>query len=166
MRIIALAMLFAASAFAQVQVANPKAACGPERVRFKVNRDESQHTLAQPEPRKARVYFIHDAGTEYLTGYPTVKIAMDGSWVGANHGNSYFSISVDPGEHHVCVSLQSSLISQHVELAHFTAAADMVYYYCTRLGLKVWLLDLDAIDSDQGKYLVASFPLAVSTPKK
>jgi hypothetical protein len=30
----------------------------------------------------------------------------------------------------------------------------------------VELLELDAIDSDQGKYLIASFPLSVSNPKK
>ena len=50
-----------------------------------------------------------------------MKLAVDGAWVGANHGNSYFSVSVEPGEHHVCVTLQSSLVAQRVELAHFTA---------------------------------------------
>jgi hypothetical protein len=30
----------------------------------------------------------------------------------------------------------------------------------------VELLELDAIDSDQGEYLVATFPMAISTPKK
>jgi len=28
------------------------------------------------------------------------------------------------------------------------------------------LLELDPIDSDQAKYLIASFPLSVSNPKK
>jgi hypothetical protein len=55
-----------------------------------------------------------------------------------------------------------------VELAHFTAEAGKVYYYRTRLVMskEVELLELDSIDSDQGQYLVASFPLSVSTPKK
>jgi len=93
---------------------------------------------------------------------------MDGAWVGANHGNSYFSVSVAPGEHHVCVTLQSSLVAQRVELAHFTAEADRVYYFRTRLVMSrtVELLELDPIDSDQGKYLVVSSTLSVSTPKK
>jgi len=51
-------------------------------------------------------------------------MAMDGAWVRANHGNSYFALSVEPGEHHVCVTLQSSLVAQRVELAHFTAEAE------------------------------------------
>jgi hypothetical protein len=93
---------------------------------------------------------------------------LDGTWAGANHGNSYFSVSVDPGEHHVCVTLQSSLVAQRVELAHFTAVADTAYYYRTRLVMSrsMELLELEPIDNDQGKYLVASFALAVSNPKK
>ncbi len=168
MKIVVLVMLLAASAFAQSQADASPAACGPENVSFKVKLDESRHALAQPDQGKARVYFFHDAGTGSTLGYPTVKLAMDGAWVGANHGNSYFSISVEPGEHHVCVTLQSSLVAQRVELAHFTAEAGKVYFYRTRLVMSraIELLELDAIDGDQGKYLVASLPLSVSSPKK
>jgi len=167
MKTVALFMLFAAGTFAQVAPAGSNA-CGSASVSFKVNLDNSEHAPAQPEPGKARVYFIHDAGTGSMLGYPTIKMAMDGAWVGANHGNSYFSVSVDPGEHHVCVTLQSSLVSQRVELAHFTAATDKVYFYRTRLVMSraVELLELEPIDSDQGNYLISSFPLSVSSPKK
>lgn len=169
MRIVALVMLFATSALAQIiQPAGPTAACGRENVSFKVKLDWSPHTLVQPDPGKARVYFIHDAGTDNTLGYPTVKVAMDGAWVGAHHGNSYFSVSVEPGDHHVCITLQSSLVAQRVELAHFAAEAGKIYYYRTQLvtSRSVELLELDPIDSDQGKYLAASFALSVSTPKK
>ena len=168
MRIVALVMLFAASAFGQTAPVGSTAACGRDNVNFKVKLDDSAHMLAQPEAGKARVYFFHDAGTNNTLGYPTVKIAMDGAWVGAQHGNSYFSESVEPGEHHVCVMLQSSLVAQRFELAHFTAEAGKIYYYRTRLVMSrtVELLELDAIDTDQGKYLIASFPLSVSSAKK
>jgi hypothetical protein len=168
MRVIALVLLSTPLALAQVPPAGPPSACGPENASFNVKRDDAQHSLTPADPGKARVYFIHDAGSGWTAGYPTVKIAVDGSWVGANHGNSYFSVSVDPGEHHVCVALQSSLVGQRLELAHFTAAPDTVYYYRTRLVLSrsVELLDLEPIDSDQGKYLIESFPAALSKPKK
>jgi len=169
MRMLVLVMLLlTAFALAQSPPAMPTAACGSADVSFKVNLDDSPHPLAQPDPGKARVYFIHDAGTSSTLGYPTVKVALDGAWLGANHGNSYFSVSVDPGEHHLCVALQSTLVSPRVELAHFTAAAGTVYYYRTRLVLSrsVELLQLEPIDSDQGKYLIASFRLSVSNPKK
>jgi hypothetical protein len=168
MKIVVVALLFTASAFAQAVPAIATAACGPEKTNFKVTLDKSQKTLAEPEPAKARVYFFHDAGTAATVGYPTTKLGMDGEWVGANHSNSYFSVSVEPGEHRVCATLQSSLVAQRVELAHFTAAAGKIYYYRTRLIMSrsVELLELDPLDSDQGKYLIASFPLSVSAPKK
>jgi hypothetical protein len=168
MKVAVLVMVFAASAFAQSPADASTAACGPENVSFNVKLDRSQHALANPDQGKARVYFLHDAGTGSTLGYPTVKVAMDGAWVGANHGNSYFFLSVEPGEHHVCVTLQSSLVAQRVELAHFAAEAGKVYYYRTRLVMSrsVELLELGAIDNDQGKYLVASTPLSISSPKK
>jgi hypothetical protein len=162
MKIALVALLFAASALAQDPAATLPAACGPMDTVFNAKLNKSQHTLAQPEAGKARIYFIHDVS------YPTVKLGMDGAWVGANHGNSYYSVSVEPGEHHLCVALQSSVLDQRVELAHLTAEAGKVYFYRTRLILSRYmeLLELEPIDSDQGKYLITSFPLSVSTPKK
>jgi hypothetical protein len=168
MKIALVALLFAATALAQGPSVAPTAACGPDNVSFKVKLDDTQHTLAQPEPGKARVYFIHDAGTWALFAYPTTKHGLDGVWVGANHGNSYFSVSIEPGEHHLCTTLQSSIVDDRVELTHLKAEAGRIYYYRTRLVLSrsVELLELEPIDSDQGKYLIASFPLSISTPKK
>ena len=108
-----------------------------------------------------------DAGTEELLAYPTTKMGMDGRWLGANHGDSYFYVSVEPGEHHMCADLQTSLYEDRTEFAHFRAEAGKVYYYRTRLVMSrsVELLELDPIDSDQGRYLIESFPLSVSKPK-
>ena len=93
---------------------------------------------------------------------------MDGAWAGADHSNSYFAVSAAPGEHHLCATLQSSLVDDRFEFAHFTAEAGKVYFFRTRLVLSrsVELLQLEPIDSDQGNYLVAIYPLAISTPKK
>jgi hypothetical protein len=167
MKIVIVALLFAASAFAQLPPAVATAACGPEQVSFNVKK-ESQHALPKPDPGTARVYFFHDAGTPNGFAYPTTKIGINGAWVGANHDNTYFSVSVEPGEQHICATLQSSLVDPRVELAHFTAEAGKVYYYRTRLVVSrsVELLEFDPIDSDQAKYLIASFPLSVSNPKK
>ena len=161
-------LLVAASAFAQAPVPPPTPACGPSNISFKIKLDPTRHMLEQSEPGKARIYFFQDAGTTQTVGYPTVKIGMDGSWVGGGHGNSYFSVSVAPGEHHICVTLQSSLVAQRVELTHFTAEPVKAYYYRTRLVLSraVDLLELEAIDVDQARYLIATFPLATAIRKK
>ena len=166
MRIIGLVMLFAVSAFAQVPPAVAPAACGPENVSFNVKLDESQHALAQPEPGKALVYFIQEKGADAFG--VTTKIGLDGTWVGASKNSSYFAVSVEPGEHHVCANVQS-FRGHPVGLVHFTAEAGMVYYFNARIvygeGAAVNLF-FGAVDSDQAKYLIASFPLSVSNTKK
>jgi Protein of unknown function (DUF2846) len=160
---IALVMIFlAASAFAQDQSAAAAAACGPKDTDFEVKLDKSKHALAPPEPGKARVYFIQDIGRVSCIGACVkTKIGMDGTWVGAVRRNSYFSISVEPGEHHMCATP-----GPVIALVHFTAEAGKVYYFRTRAfgGENQSIFDFDPLDSDQGQHLIASYPLSVSRP--
>ncbi len=164
-----LVMLLAVSALGQQESGALAAACGPKSTSFNVKLDEAQHTLAQPEPGKALVYFVQDIGkVNCLGSCMTTKIGLDGAWVGANQDNSYFSVSVEPGEHHVCANPQSRVgwVSRVVALAHFTTEPGNVYYFRTRnSGGTSLLFDLDPIDSDQAKYLISSYPLSVSHPK-
>lgn len=162
MKIALVMMLWAVSAFAQDQSAVAAAACGPSNTSFDAKLDKSQHTLAQPEPGKARVYFVQEIGeVSCLGGCVTGKIGIDGAWVGANRRNSYFSVSVEPGEHHLCADP-----GPLVALAHFTAEAGKVYYFRIRfISFERRLFDFDAIDSDQGKHLIASYALSVSHAK-
>jgi hypothetical protein len=146
-------------------------ACGPAHINYKVDLDRSQHGPMPPEAGKALVYFVHEAGIPFESitiGYPTTKYAVDGSWVGAGHGDSWFAVAVAPGEHHVCTVLQSSFVDQRVELAHFTAEAGQSYYFRTQLVTSgsIELLELERIDSDQAEYLISSSPLAKATAKK
>jgi hypothetical protein len=167
-------LLFALAAGAWTQ--NPDtipSSCGPSSTVFKVHRDSHPPALAAPAPGEAQIVFIHDAGGDdslglVRLGYPTSIYAIDGKWEGANHGDSWFSVFVAPGEHHVCTELQSSLVNQRTELAHLTAVTGQTYYFRTRLILSraVELLDLELIDSDQGKYLTQVFALSKSTSKK
>jgi hypothetical protein len=160
--------IFAASTLAQAQAVGLPMACGPENASFKVRLEDKPSVQAQPAPGKALVYFIHDSGSPAVFAYPTMKIGVDGAWVGADHSNSYFFTSVDAGVHHLCATLQSSLVDGRSEFVHFRAEAGKLYYYRTRLVLSrsVELLELEPIDSDEGRYLATSYPLSVSTPKK
>src|ERR1039458_8277054 len=98
MKAVFILMLLTLSAFAQ-QEAPVAAACGPKDVKFEAKLDDSQHTLAQPEAGKTLVYFIQDIGAvNCIGGCMTTRIGLDGAWVGANQHNSYFSMSVEPGE--------------------------------------------------------------------
>jgi hypothetical protein len=167
MKLALVALFFAGSALAQGPSALPTAACGPENVSFNVKLG-APNSLVLPDPGKALIYFIHDSGSWGTIGYPTTKLGIDGTWVGADHSDSYFFVFVDPGEHHLCATLQSSLVDQRVELVHLNAKAGKVYFYRTRLLLSrtIELLQLEPIDSDQGWYLIASYPRSISKPKK
>jgi hypothetical protein len=162
-----LALFLASPVFAQdISATNPAlSACGPADVKFDVKVDQNQ-SVPEPPSDKALVYVIED--TE--PGWITSRIGLDGAWIGANHGNTHFSFSVLPGEHHLCSNWQSSLKSQSsfYSLANFTAEAGKVYYFRTWIAYTRDLarLDLEAVNSDEGRYLVAASALATSHPKK
>jgi hypothetical protein len=174
MKIALVALLLAASALAQNAPAALPAACGYKDINFDVKVDDTQHTPMQPESGRAVVYFIQDDGPMGNHQHNTLRIGLDGAWAGAYKQNSYFTVSVEPGEHHVCANVQSNYsIGSLVVLAHFTVEARKVYYFRTRFiaGMTSLYptppyLELDPVDSDQGKFLIESYPLSVSTPKK
>jgi len=138
MKIALVVILFAALAHSQdpSTVSPAQSACGPKQTRFSVKSDPTAHSVVEPEAGKATLYLIKDAGTAtaIFEGW-TVKMVLDGEWAGANQRNSFFSLSLDPGEHHLCASWKSRLdyLSRIVSLAHFTAEAGKVYYFRTRI---------------------------------
>ena len=176
---IAVVVLLAASAFAidKSALTRAEAVCGPLDTQFTVETAPDQ-PLAQPESGKALVYFIEDfrkAPGEF--GHPTIRLALDGNWVGATQSSSYFSISVDPGEHHLCTSWQSHWhrLSDLLSFAHLNAEAGKTYYYRVNInyitaggGVGGANMDLDfaPVDVDEAQYLIASYPMITSHPKK
>ncbi|MFP5234603.1 MAG: hypothetical protein ACLGSD_01765 [Acidobacteriota bacterium] len=164
--------LFCTPLFAADRPAPPSSACGDMHVRLAVDLDNSAHGIPAPEHGKARVVFIQETGQVTNWGYLTTRIGIDGKWVGANKKNSYFSVSVDPGEHHLCLALQSAFARfapQVIQLEHVNAEAGAIYYYRSRIidsehGPQY--LVFDPVDSDEAKYLINSYPLSTSHPKK
>src|SRR6185312_9705018 len=84
----------------------PAGGCGPAAVHFEV-KTEKHHLPVRPENGKALVYFLQDDTQFQSRPRPTSRIGIDGTWVGATKSNSYFYVSVDPGEHDLCSSWQS-----------------------------------------------------------
>ncbi|HKH99205.1 MAG TPA: hypothetical protein VJ999_08865 [Candidatus Sulfotelmatobacter sp.] len=166
-------IFFAASALAQDQdIASAMSACGPKDVRLAIKPDPTQHSRSQPEAGKALAYVIEDDGAanNIIGAGVTVKVGVDGAWVGAiNRHNYHISLSLSPGEHHLCTNWQSRFDyqSKAVSLAHFNAEAGKVYYFRIReFGEHEIFFDLDAIDSDQGKLLIASHSMSGSAARK
>jgi hypothetical protein len=162
-KIVLIAFLFAASAFAQ----NSSSVCGSENVSFKVTLDKSHSSPPKPERGKATVVFIQDFGAQKfgIGVHEITRIGVDGSWVGALKDNSYSSVFIEPGERHIFVNLDSAIPGKTVEFAHFTAEAGKVYHFRWRYSSGGDLL-LAPVDSDEAKYQIAQFPLSISNPKK
>ncbi len=177
--LLALAIVcFVIPAFAQVTakyqspIAAAEAACGPKNVRFEVKMGATDPP--QAEPGKALVFVIEDLGQcpdcNNGVSNAVTKVGMDGAWVGANQGNSYFFFAATPGEHHLCINWQSRLEvrSRAFAMANFTAEEGKVYYFRERVfpGEHDYSFDLDPVNTDEGKYLVATSGFSVAHPKK
>ena len=105
-------------------------ACGKDSVQFKVKTVKRQVPPTAPEAGKALLVFFESVSGEFATG-PTVRFAVDGSWVGADKGASYFAVPVAPGDHRLCAVRQSGAKSDKVDVGEVTlhAEAGNIYYY-------------------------------------
>lgn len=156
-------------------VAAVTAACGLDSVTFKADSNAKvRHAAVEPDAGKALVYVVgqFDRPVNYTLVTPTLRIGMDGAWMGANYGTSYFSFSVEPGEHHLCSDWQSFPFPPQVpaSLASLTAEAGHTYYFRARIihhsRYGPWTLDLQRTDNDEGQMLVATAPLSDYRQKK
>jgi hypothetical protein len=163
MKVLVAVFILCVPLMAQSQTPKVLAACGDANVDLSVDLDKKTHDMAAPQPDQAVVYFIQETGLTINIAYPTTKVGLDGKWIGANKKNSYFSFNVAPGEHHLCVAIQSSIVHEDGELLHFTAEAGKAYYFRTRI---LWgkdvpqYLNVSPVDSDEAGYLIQSYPLA------
>jgi hypothetical protein len=180
MKSILVVMLFAVFCFAQTSFAQDssplaaaEAACGPQDAQFdaRAAKTQAEQSPAQPAPGKSLVYVVEvfDKAQNQIAK-PTLRVGLDGKWVGADKSNSYLAFSVDPGEHHLCTRWQSSWkrFSSKAAFASLTADPGRVYYFRARIiegtGSN-FALDFAPVNEDEGKYLVASSAPSVSHPK-
>ena len=168
--------LFAAPGFAQDEAAAARAAagCGPSDVNFNVKVNKKQHPAPAPESGKALVYVFEAEKSnpnEFKIGAVTIRVGLDGSWVGANHGSSYFFFPVEPGEHSVCSAWQSrlSIFSKLGAAASLTADPGQSYYFRVHVEEREdrqKSVRLEPIDPAEGQLLIGSCGLSTSHPKK
>ena len=162
--VLLLAMLLGAGpALAQGDAAAARSAagCGPSEQMFNVKVTDAQHPMGKPEPGKALVYFFVDLATA-----PTMRVGVDGTWMGANNGMSYFFFQVTPGEHNVCTDWQSGTFKKSSERVgaamRLTAEAGKTYY----IQLIFHFSHLKLEDEAEGNFLIGSSLYATSQPKK
>jgi hypothetical protein len=144
-------------------------ACGDDSVKFDVKAEKNQPPPAGMAEGKAQIVFI-DSVPQEGPFMPTVRYGVDGSWAGANKGNSYFTLDVDPGSRHLCVSAQgvrSAVAKDFVDMTTLTVEAGKVYYFETafnviggRAGGGLLTFGFAPLDEETGKYRVKAWKLA------
>ena len=143
-------------------ISRAEVGCGPQDVKFEVKSDESQHPAPTPEDGKALIYVVAD-------GHLTTIFGFDEKWVGAVNGGRYFFVPIEPGEHHVCAMLQSFLPERgpRVSVHSLKAEPGGTYYFRTRMvGISTgFVLQIDQLDSDEGRWFVAWSKFSTSHPK-
>jgi hypothetical protein len=149
--------------------------CGTDDAKFDVSTEKERQPLGKPDAAKALIVFLQDDDQFFSRPRPTTRFGIDGTWIGATSANSYFSVAVEPGEHHLCAKWQNFIgftfgEGMNTAAARFTAEAGCVYFFVARdrynkhdTPPEVKLLP---IDPDEGQLLTGKFSLVTSRPKK
>jgi len=151
-------------------------ACGDDKVIFDITTQKNQPAPPPPAAGMAQIVFIETLEKTWgciTCGTPSTRYGVDGTWVGANQGKSYFTLDIAPGEHHLCVGWQSVFghLKEMVGLASFTAEAGKVYYFEAKATLQVHRygnnssevdrsLDFVQVNEDEGKYRIKASELS------
>jgi hypothetical protein len=111
-------------------------ACGDDNVQFEVKTVDDHSQALKPADGKALLVIVEEGLSNHFD--LTTRYGLDGQWVGATHGNSYFLLEVTPGEHHLCGAPQKHFgitggAREHmVGVVAFTAEAGKVYFFGSR----------------------------------
>ncbi|HEY0701726.1 MAG TPA: DUF2846 domain-containing protein [Candidatus Acidoferrales bacterium] len=149
------------------------AGCGAGDVGFSVKTDKNQHPTPQPAPGKAIVYVFNTVRTDpgFNIGTVTLRVGLDGDWVGANHGDSYFYFQVDPGDHRICAQWQSQFerVSKLASALSLSAQPGQVYYVRAIADARSrdrYTVRLEPLDPAEALLLSANSGYSTSHPKK
>jgi hypothetical protein len=157
-------------------------ACGNEKVKFDIELKKNAPRPDSPEADKGQIVFIEtserppkigcfDAG---LSCNDVARFGVDGAWVGATKGNSYFVISLEPGVHHLCV-----VLGKKVDAESLTVAPGKTYYFKVEYKAEGTQygnsdhpnyqihekVEFSTLDEDNGKYRIKVSALSVAIPK-
>ena len=168
-------MLLCVSLASAVQLWALPDSCGKQDVKFKVVTTQTDSPLPSLDAGKAQIVFLETEQTDgiALSGVET-RPGIDGAWIGATKGNSYFAVAVSTGEHHLCANWQADFAYewQRTSVAPLNVEPGKVYYYRINIThirtneIEYHSLDLTPVNEDEGKYLVNSLELARAKPSK
>jgi hypothetical protein len=149
------------------------AGCGPAKVQFLIKTEKTPRVSAQPEPGKALIYVF----SEYVSdpqyqpgGHITIRVGMDGNWMGASYQSSFLVFNIEPGAHRFCSDVQSIFASKNLNTTTtLNAEANKIYYYRLALvnnSVQAIHMVLCPLDEADGLLMLSSSVLSIWQPKK
>ncbi len=155
-------------------------ACGDDKIKFDIKLQKDPPAPPGPEAGKGQIIFIEASKKPPAIGCMgncnnVARYGVDGAWVGATKDNSYFVLSVDPGEHHLC-----AVLGKEVDAEALTVEAGKVYYFQVNYNAEGTQygdakhpnyqvkknVDFSLLKEDLGKYRVKASDLSTAIPKK
>ena len=168
-----LCLSFAAAAMAK-ETELPDS-CGDPNTKFEVTTHESSTALPAPDAGKALIVFL-EPNEEACLGCYTQRFAMDGQWVGATKKHSYFTLQVEPGQHHFC---STGVMRNTIAIRSFEVKAGGTYFLQARwinfgpvteeehesqvlpAGKRAAsVYGMSLLDEEKGRYLIKSYEVA------
>jgi len=138
-------------------------ACGDDSIQFDAKQEKDNPAPAVPDDGKALIVFVETMPREGKM-QTTTRFGVDGAWVGASKGDSYFTLSVLPGEHNLCASMQSApsrAKKAFTHVASLTAESGKVYYFEAQITIvPLPSLDFSQLSEADGKYRVKAWKFA------
>ncbi len=160
-------LLPAVQAFAKSKAILPDG-CGDDSVQFDAKQEKDNPVFTGPAEGKALIVFVETMPGE-MKMQTTARFGVDGAWVGATKGDSYFTLSVAPGEHTVCASMQSvqsQLKKSFTHVASLTAEPGKVYYFEAQITIvPLPSLEFSQLSDAEGKYRLKAWKFGTSKPK-
>lgn len=169
-------MLLCASMLAPMQaLAKPAIlpdGCGDDSIKFDAKQEKDNPGLPALADGKALIIFVETPPSSKWVS--KVRFGIDGSWVGATKGESYFTVIVDPGKHDFCASAEvpSQMTKTFTKMASMTIEAGKVYYLEAAINVigggnaGIAAFDFAQLSEQDGKYRLKAWKFATSKPKK
>jgi hypothetical protein len=157
--------------------------CGDPKTKFDVTTQKSAAALPAPDAGKALIVFL-EPNEENCLGCYTQRFGMDGQWVGATNKHSYFTLQVEPGQHHFC---STGVMRNTIAIRSFEVNAGGTYFLQARWipssggalaayggpiteeehnsqvvpgGKSALLYGMSLLDEEKGRYLIKSYEAA------
>jgi hypothetical protein len=134
-------------------------ACGASEVNFNHKSVSAPPPNLEAPPDKALIIVVRPA---WVGSGVQTKLAANGKWIGTNKGKSYFTFTLEPGEHYLCSKAENrSTLKLSVE-------AGKTYFVQQKIemGLLKARNKIVQLEADEGKKALEKCDLSIAEVKK